>query len=186
MRIQKEIREWIILITVGGFIYLMGWHTILLGKLQQAILYTGIIQPSEVEDDRFASYNFNIESLEGELVSFQTFEGKPVFINFWATWCPPCIAEMPDIHGLYEETSKDVQFVMLSLDQDEEKAKRFIEERGFKFPVYFLRSGLPSSYETHAIPTTYLLDKDGKIRIENHGMAKYNTSKFKALLAEVM
>ncbi len=184
-KIKKELREWIILITVSSFIYLMGWHTVVIGKIQQLVLYSGLFQPSELKEDRVASYDFVIEDMEGTKVPFSEFKGKTVFINFWATWCPPCIAEMPDIHSLYDEVGSEVEFVMISLDQEEEKARKFVANRNFEFPVYFLRSRLPASYDTHAIPTTYLLDQNGKIHIENHGMAKYNTKSFKKLLAEL-
>lgn len=184
-KVKKEIREWVILITVGSFIYLMGWHTVIASKLQQAVLSTGIISPSVLEEERFASYEFVLEDINGQRVHFTDFKQKTVFVNFWATWCPPCIAEMPDIHNLYEETGKEVSFVMISVDQDENKAKKFIKDKEFDFPIYFLRSGLPKGYNTHSIPTTYLIDKNGKIRVENSGMAKYNTSSFKELLSTI-
>lgn len=185
-KLKKELREWIVLLTVGGFIYFMGWHTLIIGKIQQAVLLTGIIQPTEVKEERYASYDFVIEDMDGNRILFKEFEGKTLFVNFWATWCPPCIAEMPDIHELYKETSSEVAFVMISLDQNEEKAKSFVQKKDYEFPIYFLRSRLPASYDTHAIPTTYLLDKKGQVIIENHGMAKYNSSSFKKLLKEII
>ena len=185
-KIKKELKEWIVIFSVGGFIYVMGWHTAIIGKIQQAVLYTGIITPSELTEERYASYNFNMEDLDGQVVSFKTMEGKTVFINFWATWCPPCIAEMPDIHELYKEKKGEVEFVMISLDQNESKARKFIETKAFDFPVYYLRSALPSTYDTHSIPTTYVIDKNGRFRIENHGMAKYNSESFKNLLSEIV
>ncbi|MEQ9404508.1 MAG: TlpA disulfide reductase family protein [Cyclobacteriaceae bacterium] len=185
IKIRKELREWVVLLTVGGFIYFMGWHTVIIGKIQQAVLYSGLITPSELTEEKFASYNFTLESMDGEKVLFSEFLGKTVFVNFWATWCPPCIAEMPDIHDLYEEKGDEVLFVMISLDENKGKARAFIEKRGFEFPVYFLASGLPSTYQVHSIPTTYLIDKEGTIRVENSGMAKYNTNDFKKLLEEI-
>jgi len=183
-KVKKEIREWIILITVGSFIYLMGWHTVIASKLQQAVLATGIISPSELKEERFASYEFVLENVDGQRVHFADFKEKAVFMNFWATWCAPCVAEMPDIHDLYKEVGDGVSFVMISVDQDESKAKKFIKDKEFDFPIYFLRSGLPKGYNTRSIPTTYLIDKNGKIRVENSGMAKYNTSSFKELLMD--
>lgn len=181
-KIRRELIEWTVMITVFGVIYLSGWHTELIGKLQQAVLYTGIISPDEVEGERAASYDFELESLDGKAVSFSEMKNKVVFVNFWATWCPPCIAEMPDIHSLYNEKGSEVEFVMISLDQDEKKVKDFISRKEFQFPVYFLRSNLPSSYDTHSIPTTYVIGKDGLIKVENHGMAKYSSDSFKKFL----
>lgn len=181
-KIRKELIEWTVMITIFGVIYLGGWHTELIGKLQQAVLYTGIISPDKVDETKVASYDFELETLDGEKISFSEMEGKVAFINFWATWCPPCVAEMPDIHSLYKEKGQQVEFVMISLDQDEQKARDFIERKEFEFPVYFLRSDLPSSYDTHSIPTTYVIGKDGLIKVENHGMAKYSSDSFKEYL----
>ncbi len=181
-KVRKELIEWIILLSVIGIIYFGGWHTEVVGRIQQVVLTTGILSPNEVEETKIASYNYLLEDLEGKQISFTEFEGDVVFVNFWATWCPPCIAEMPDIQSLYEKQKEGVRFAMISLDQDETKAKEFISRKGFDFPVYFLRSRLPDSYDTHSIPTTYVMDKKGYVKIENHGMAKYNTSKFNQLL----
>jgi len=184
-KIRKELIEWVVLISVFGVIYWAGWHTVVIGRIQQVVLSTGILQPSMVEKERPASYEFWIEGLDGEKMRFDAFEGEVVFINFWATWCLPCIAEMPDIHKLYQAKKDQVRFLMISLDRDESKAKDYIAKKGFQFPVYFLRSALPKSYDTHSIPTTYVLDKEGKVKVENHGMAKYNTETFKQLLTDL-
>lgn len=184
-KIKKEILEWIILISVFGIIYLAGWHTEVIGRIQQIVLATGIIQPSIVVEEKTASYDFVLESMDGSTIPFDSFKGEVVFVNFWATWCPPCVAEMPDIHTLYKDQKDQVRFVMISLDQDEDKARRFVAKKAFEFPIYFLRSPLPSTYNTHSIPTTYVLDKEGKIKVENHGMAKYNTDSFRQLLTEL-
>ena len=181
-KIKREIIEWVVLISIFGIIYLAGWHTEIIGRIQQVVLSTGIIQPTLIEDEMVASYEFWLEDFEGNKIPFEDFKGEVVFINFWATWCPPCVAEMPDIHNLYQSKKDEVRFVMISLDRDEQKAKDFIAKKGFEFPVYYLRSALPKTYDTHSIPTTYVLDSEGVIKVENHGMAKYNTESFRQLL----
>lgn len=181
---KRELIEWTLLITVFSVIYLGGWHTEVIGKLQQAVLYTGIISPSHVEGEVVASYDFEIKNAKGEVVSFDEFKNKVVFLNFWATWCPPCIAEMPDINNLYQATS-NVSFVMISLDKDHKKALQFVDEKGYEFPIYFLNSALPKTYSVSSIPTTYVISKDSKVRVKNHGMAKYNSEKFKTFLSEL-
>ena len=104
-------------------------------------------------------------------------------MNMWATWCPPCIAEMPDIHELYKDVaSEDIVFVMLSLDDDPQKAKDFIAQKKYTFPVYFLNSPLPKVYSSNSIPTTYVISPEGKIVSKNYGMANYNNSSFKKFL----
>ena len=181
-KVKKEVIEWVVLVSVFGIIYLGGWHTEVIGRLQQLVLTTGIIQPSALEEERQASYDFWLEDFDGNRVEFSSFNGEVVFMNFWATWCPPCVAEMPDIHDLYLKQKEDVRFVMISLDQDEAKALAFIDRKEFEFPVYFLRSSLPPTYNTHSIPTTYVLDREGIIKVENQGMAKYDTDSFNEFL----
>ena len=178
---KKELIEWIILLSIGGIIYLSGCA----GKIQEAILSMGIFQPAKAAEGKYASYDFLLEDFEGNSINFGAFKGRVVFLNFWATWCPPCIAELPDIHRLYAGEGRMVDFVMISLDTNKDKARAFVTEKRYKFPTYFLRSALPESYNIHAIPSTYLLDKNGKIHIENHGMAKYNTEKFRKLLTSL-
>ncbi len=184
-KIKKELIEWIVLLSIFGIVYWGGWHTEIIGRIQQVVLSTGVIQPGVVEKERQGSYDFWLEDIEGNRIQFSAFEDEVVFLNFWATWCPPCVAEMPDIHNLYENQKDDVKFVMISMDREEAKAKAYIERKEFQFPVYFLRSNLPKTYDTHSIPTTYVLSRDGLIKVENHGMAKYNTNSFNDLLNEL-
>ncbi len=184
-KVKKELIEWIVLVSVFGIIYLAGWHTEVIGRMQQVVLSTGLITPSIVEEGKKASYDFWLEDFNGNRIDFKEFEGEVVFMNFWATWCPPCVAEMPDIHDLYQKNKDDVKFVMISLDQEEFKAVQFVSRKEFKFPTYFLRSNLPKTYNTHSIPTTYVMDKEGFVKVENHGMAKYDTDKFNALLDQL-
>ena len=184
-KIKKEAIEWIILLTVMGLLYFTGLHTEVLGKIQQAVLYTGLIQPDKPTTLKTADYHFTLEDFHGNEFLFEDKNGEVVFLNFWATWCPPCIAEMPDIHELYQSSKETVSFVLISIDKDEQKARDYIDKKGFEFPVYFLRSSLPKTYEVSSIPTTYILGKDGQIHIENHGMAKYNTPKIKQLLTSL-
>lgn len=180
---KREIIEWSVLIAVAATLYFTGLHTEVIGQVQRIFLATGIITPdTEEASSQPASYNFKLTDFEGNEVPFSEFQEKTVFLNFWATWCPPCIAEMPDIYDLYQKTNKDVTFVMISLDDDQEKAKKFIARKEYDFPVYFLQSSLPSVYNPKSIPTTYVLSPDGNIVLERHGMAKYDTEEFREFL----
>lgn len=184
---KRDLVEWGIFIAIITTLYLTGLHTPVLGALQGLLLKTGIIQPKiETEDVKMADFDFLLQDVEGKTVSFESFKGKTVFMNLWATWCPPCIAEMPDINNLYNSANSDnVIFVMISLDDEFAKAKTFVEKKGFGFPIYALGSRLPEVYSSNAIPTTYVIAPDGKIVVTQQGMAKYNTDKFKKLLSDL-
>lgn len=185
--LKKEIIEWAIFLGVLGFLFGTGLHTPVFGFIQGIILKTGIMQPSIDETfTEVADYNFTLIDQEGNRKPFSDFEDKVIFLNFWATWCPPCIAEMPDIHGLYKEmNSNGIEFILISLDDDFQKAKDFVKKKDFDFPIYKLASPLPKVYESRAIPTTYVISPEGKIVVRKSGMAKYNTKKFKRFLEEL-
>lgn len=123
--IKREIIEWGIFLGIIGFLFATGLHTPVFGFLQGLVLKTGIIQPSiNHEGGKTADYDFMLVDANGRQQPFSDFEGKVVFVNFWATWCPPCVAEMPDIHELYQEMKdEDIAFVLISLDDDFDKAK---------------------------------------------------------------
>lgn len=186
--VKREIIEWAIFLGILGFLFGTGLHTPVFGFFQGLILKTGIMQPSiDIEEKEAASYNFVLVNEEGEQLPFVQYKNKVVFINFWATWCPPCIAEMPDINDLYQEVnSEDIQFVLISLDDDFQKAINFVEKKGYDFPIYKLGSALPRVYESQAIPTTFVVSPDGEIAVRKSGMAKYNTKKFRNFLSDLV
>lgn len=116
---------------------------------------------------------------EGKQVNFTDFEGKVVFINNWASWCPPCIAEMPTIEKLKNEfTEEDLAFVMVSFDQDPNKGLNWMRKKGFDLPVYFPGQNYPQPYLTDVIPATFILDKEGKLVHTQLGMADYSNLEF--------
>ncbi|QNF35518.1 TlpA family protein disulfide reductase [Adhaeribacter swui] len=191
----KKIPGWIITGIVIGALYLTGLHTEVIGQLQRIILATGFIKPTieEINENTspsgntaptlVADYNFNLLSLNGEQTSLESLKGKVIFLNFWATWCPPCIAEMPNIQSLYEKVNSDkIAFVMVSLDQDPTKAQKFIQKKGFTFPVYTHNGSLPISYETQVIPTTFIISPEGQIVTRKDGMADYDNQEFREFL----
>ena len=175
---KREVIEWAALLLLGGSLYCTNYHTEVIGIVQRIILTSGIIQPSENEDTILADYNLLLEDLEGNAHNLSDWKGKPIFLNFWATWCPPCIAEMPDINKLYKFVKKEVHFAIISVDKDREKAKKFAEQKGFDLPIYFIKNRLPQVYESTKIPTTYVIDSQGQIVISQRGMAKYSSDAF--------
>ena len=120
--------------------------------------------------------------MEGNTTSLAALKGKVIFLNFWATWCPPCVAEMPSIDKLHEEMGDEVAFVMLSLDEDFEKAKAFDKRKGYGLPIYAPASNLPAMYQSSAIPTTYVIDANGNLALTHKGMADYSDPEFKKFL----
>ncbi|MDC6350451.1 TlpA disulfide reductase family protein [Zeaxanthinibacter sp. PT1] len=186
---SKKTKDWIFyglvaLIALG--LYATGKHTEVIGFAQRGILATGLMNPS-VDKESTTEYpkadgNLLLRDTEGKLIALEELEGKVVFLNLWATWCPPCIAEMPGIADLYEEMGDEVVFVLLSQDRDFQTAKDFMKRKGYDLPIYELAAPLPAQYQTGSIPATFVIDKKGRLVLQHKGMADYNTEKFKGFL----
>jgi len=111
---------------------------------------------------------------ENNAADFSDFKGKVVFVNNWASWCPPCIAEMPSIQELKNKLKgENIVFVMVSFDDSPEKAKSFMKKKGYDFDVYFPGENYP--YATGSIPATFILDSSGKPVSQHVGMADYSS-----------
>jgi thiol-disulfide isomerase/thioredoxin len=182
---RKELREWLVIIAVFMLLWLTGWYKDVAGFVQRGLLETGILQPEKIDSVLTADYGFWLLDADGQRYSFTNFRNKTVFVNLWATWCPPCIAEMPDIHDLYKKTGEEVQFVMISLDKDPALAFEFVERKGFDFPVYSLAGPLPEVFQSRSIPTTFVISPEGEVVVKQSGMAKYDTEAFRRFLLDL-
>ena len=193
-------KSWIqygIFAVVAITLYATGLHTEVIGFAQRGLLATGLMNPnvkdvtearhydnetSEMPSLTKADFNLKLIDRDGNITSLEALKGKVIFMNFWATWCPPCIAEMPSINKLHEEMGDEVAFVMLSFDQDFESAKAFDKRKGYNLPIYAPASNMPAMYNSTALPTTYVIDAQGNLALTHKGMADYNDSKFKEFL----
>lgn len=181
---KKTVIEWSAIIGVVALLYVTGLHTHVIGTMQRALLATGLIKPgipSLTEEFPPASMDFFFADETGRVVSLAEFEGSVIFLNVWATWCPPCIAEMPSIQSLHDEMKEvpNVAFILVSMDEEFDRAKQFMQRRNFSMPIYHYRSRSRETYESTVIPTTYVITKDGRLAMEKRGLAKYDTPEFK-------
>ncbi len=110
--------------------------------------------------------DFSVEDSSGNDVKLSDMLGKPVVLNFWASWCPPCKKELPDFEKLYTETGGDVVFMMINLTDGSRETKQiaadFISELEYTFPVYYdVDIDAARKYVGQYIPMTYFIDKEG-------------------------
>ena len=119
--------------------------------------------------------DFTVVDAEGNEVQLSQLRGKPVVLNFWASWCPPCKAEMPDFEIMYQKYGKDVQFMMVDLTDGQsetlEKAKQHIADNGYTFPVYFdTMLDAANTYGIQSIPQSFFISAEGTLVTYAMGM----------------
>lgn len=142
---------------------------------------------SDQEPDKIPAPDFELEDQFGQVHRLSDYKGKTVFLNFWATWCPPCRAEMPDIQKLYEEydTEGDEAVIILGVagpnmgnEKSAEDIAAFLDENGYTYPVVMDTTGdLFTEYGIYAFPTTFMIDREGNVFGYASGQLSYDMMK---------
>ncbi len=130
--------------------------------------------------------DFTLVDLEGNQVSLSDFRGKTVFVNFWATWCPPCRAEMPEIEAIYQEyKDKDVVVIGVDILEPEDVVRQYMQQGDYSWTFVLDTSGeVAGNYRIVAIPTSFFIDREGIIQAVNIGAMTKRA--MEAKLAEAM
>lgn len=127
------------------------------------------------------TYNWKLQNADGITFSLDDFKDQVVFINLWATSCPPCIAEMPDLQNLYNDYGDKVQFLFVS-NEDSDMVNKFMAKKKLNLPIYKPLTQYPDDFSTNSIPTTFVVNKEGQIVIHKVGLAKWNSNKIRKVL----
>src|SRR5437660_591059 len=126
---------------------------------------SGTLEPRVVNAGDMAP-NFEIKTESGKTLTRKDFGGKVLVLNFWASWCEPCVIEAPSLNALYQTLGKDgVVVVGVSIDTNEKRYKDFIKNFRLDYPIgRDPESNIPTNYGTFQIPETYIIDSSGKVR----------------------
>lgn len=142
--------------------------------------------PSTIKDgDVLQDYNWPLQDLEGNSLLFESAKNEVAVLNFWATWCPPCVAEMPYFQRLYNRYGDQVKFYFVS-DEAPEVIESFMTKNNYTLPVQIMRDAPPEMLQSKALPTTFIFGKDGKIHVKKRGSAKWDSNSIFNLLDELL
>lgn len=164
-----------ILIIAVVFVLLLAGAFLLYNKLSGSVSPDQLAAEDEAqnqdeESDRqqakVKAPDFVVYDKDGNKVGLSDYLGKPVVLNFWASWCGPCASEMPDFEEAYKERGDEIQFLMVNLtdgyQETMESATEYIQEQGFTFPVFYdTESNAANTYATYSIPMTFFIDSEG-------------------------
>ena len=140
---------------------------------------------AEADQKMLSNYQWQLKDAIGKTVSLDAYKGKIIFINFWATWCPPCIAEMPSIQKLYTDYQDKIVFLFVTTDSFE-KANAFMIKENLTLPVYQSLTNPPLEMESATIPATYLINQSGNVIVAKIGTANWNSDSFREALDELL
>ncbi|AZA51210.1 TlpA family protein disulfide reductase [Chryseobacterium carnipullorum] len=157
--------------------------------LMRQIISTGLMnskieeketEPAVESTPLSSTENFSVRNDKGEIINTSDLKGKVVFINFWASWCPPCRAEFPSIQTFYVrfKSNKDLVFLTVNLDEQTALGKMYLEKEQFTVPFLVAEGSIPTAFFNGSLPTTVVLDRSGKIRMHHAGMADYSKESF--------
>lgn len=121
-----------------------------------------------------SDYRWTLGDSEGEVFSLQSLKGQTVFLNFWATWCPPCVAELPEIQKAYEKHWESVAFLLVT-NQEPAVVEAFMDKHGYELPVVYAVDATPGVFEHGSIPTTYIISPEGKIVVKKTGAVNWDS-----------
>ena len=123
-----------------------------------------------------ADYNIELKGINAPSTNLNNLRGKNlVFLNFWGTWCAPCRKEWPSIEALYQARKDKMDFVLIAMQDKEEDVVKFLKENNYTAPVYIAQSPISDKILPRVFPTTYLLDKNGRILLKEDATKDWNS-----------
>ena len=195
---MKKKLGWIILVI--AMIVFIGGASVLYNKYSKEIEHQTLVtddsvsaedsqvteEPTEeqeeesTEEELVMAPDFQVYDAEGNAVNLSDYFGKPIILNFWASWCGPCQMEMPDFEEAYKEYGEEVQFLMVNSTAGSretlETAQKFIEDNGYSFPVFFdTEANAAMAYGVNSLPNTFFIDGEGHAIARVRGIINMDT-----------
>lgn len=121
----------------------------------------------------------------GEVVDLADLKGTPIFVNYWATWCPPCIAEMPSIQNLYDNYKDKAHFLFVN-NEDRNVVQAFMDKHNYELPLHNIVGEVPDLFQTSTLPTTIVVSPKGRVVLYKTGAARWDSNKMFKMMDEMI
>ena len=153
------------LVTISGFDASLNTNTSSLLTKQKAMTIMSKAEAAEISEGVVAPDFAFTDLATGKVMNLSDLRDKPVYLNFWATWCPPCVKELPHIQAKYEQYKDRINFVAISLDGEQEAPAQFISSKGYTFTIgYGNEREISRAYNVEAIPMSFIIDTNGVVK----------------------
>ncbi len=188
MKISKSKRNNIIFLGIILLLIIPQTRTPIQVALHKGLSY--ILKPSVIdinERETLSNYNWKLKNQSGKIFDFNAAKEKVIVINFWATWCPPCIAEMSSLQKLYDVYSSNQEIVFLYVsNESKEVISKFKTKNKFTFEVYNPITDYPKIFDVTSIPRTFIINKKGEIVIDESGASDWNSDKIHQVIDRLL
>jgi thiol-disulfide isomerase/thioredoxin len=180
----KNIFNSILILLFLALVFVPSAKALVLEGLMKIGFFSPDTNAVKVQMDKRDLSGIRFKDVKGKTVDLGELRGRVVFLNFWATWCPPCLAEMPAVNRLYEKFRNDegVVFILVDADGDLKKSQGFMDRKKYGLPVYMVDSEIPDQLFQGSLPTTVVFDKQGRISYHESGAENYSDRKFIAFI----
>ncbi|NNK83280.1 MAG: TlpA family protein disulfide reductase [Flavobacteriaceae bacterium] len=186
MKISKRQRSNIIFIVILALLLIPQTRKPIQIFINKGLALFGPSVEREANRIKISDYGWELNDITTNVkTNFKNSEGKAIVINFWATWCPPCIAEMPSLKKLYVDYKDNVDFYFVS-NEKPEVIQAFLEKHDYNFRVHNPLTKYPEQFDISSIPRTFLIDKQGTIVIDKTGAANWNSDKVRSTIDELL
>ncbi|WP_207428875.1 TlpA disulfide reductase family protein [Pedobacter sp. SYSU D00535] len=188
---MKYIKSNIGFIISGTLLAIIALHPGAKSFVLEGLIKTGLYNPDFVEvsaKHAAKAPSAVFRSSKGEQINVAASKGKVIFLNFWAEWCPPCLAEMPSIHNLAQhfKNEKDLVFLLANVDGDLQSSQRFFEKNKYGLAVFVPDGSIPKQLFQGSLPTTIIVNKNGEIAYFHEGIADYGSTETKVFIQTLL
>lgn len=186
--LNKNLFTGLMVIFIGLMLFSPEAKSFVLRQLMGTGFFNASIDKKDGGGTSQINTDFEFVDEKGKVQNTSSLRGKVVFINFWASWCPPCRAEFPSIETLYSKfrNNPNIFFLTINEDSDVSAGRAYLMKEKFNIPLYQSTGNVPDKIYSGSLPTTVILDKTGKIRFHHTGIANYASDKFMKQIEELI